>query len=51
MIPKKSLEKKLNVQIATSGKMDNAIQLWLNMYQNTPPWIGGEKDVKGLNLR
>ena len=50
MIPKKSLEKKLNVQIATSGKMDNAIQLWLNMYQNTPPWIGGEKDVKGLNL-
>lgn len=50
MLPKQSLEKKLNVQIATSGVMDNAVQLWLNMYKNTPPWLGGEAHVKSLNL-
>lgn len=50
MLPKQNLEKKLNVQIATSGVMDNAIQLWLNMYKNTPPWLGGEAHTKCLNL-
>lgn len=50
MLPKQSLEKKLNVQIATSGIMDNSIQLWLNMYKNTPPWLGGTANVKCLNL-
>lgn len=50
MLPKQNLEKKLNVQIATSGVMDNAIQLWLKMYKNTPPWLGGEAHVKSLNL-
>lgn len=50
MLPKQNLEKKLNVQIATSGVMDNAIQLWLNMYKNTPPWLGGEANTKCLNL-
>ena len=50
MLPKNNLEKKLNVQIATSGVMDNAIQLWLMMYKNTPTWLGGEAHVKSLNL-
>lgn len=50
MLPKTNLEKKLNVQIATSGVMDNAIQLWLKMYKNIPPWLGGEAHVKSLNL-
>lgn len=50
MFPKNSLEKKLNVQIATSGVMDNAIQLWLKMYKNIPPWLGGENHIKSLNL-
>lgn len=50
MLPKSNLEKKLNVQIATSGVMDNAIQLWLKMYRNLPPWLGGEAHVKSLNL-
>jgi A118 family predicted phage portal protein len=50
MFPKQNLEKKLNVQIATSGVMDNAISLWLQMYQNKPPWLGGEEDIRSMNL-
>lgn len=50
MLPKQNLEKKLNVQIATSGVMDNAIQLWLKMYRNMPPWLGGNAHVKSLNI-
>ena len=50
MFPKNNLEKKLDVQIATSALMDNAIQLWMQMYENTPPWLGGPAHVKSLNL-
>lgn len=50
MFPKNSLEKKLDVQIATSSRMDNAIQLWMQMYENTPPWLGGPAHIKSLNL-
>ncbi len=50
MFPKYNLEQKLNVQIATSGVMDNAISLWLQMYENKPPWIGGKENIRSLNL-
>lgn len=50
MLPKKNLEKRLNVQIATSAIMDNSIQLWLKMYENKPPWLGGKANVRSLNL-
>lgn len=50
MFPKQNLERKLNVQIATSGVMDNAISLWLQMYENKPPWMGGEADTRTMNL-
>ncbi len=50
MLPKQNLERKLNVQIATSGVMDNAIRMWLQMYLNKPTWMGGENHVKCLNL-
>lgn len=50
MFPKQNLERNLNVQIATSGVMDNAISLWLQMYENKPPWLGGEEDTKSMNL-
>lgn len=50
MFPKKTLENKLKVQIATSAQMDNAIELWADMYSNHPPWEGGRKDVRPLNL-
>ena len=46
MLPKQNLEKKLNVQIATSGVMDNAISLWLQMYQDKPPWLGGKGTLR-----
>lgn len=36
MFPKQNLERNLNVQIATSGVMDNAISLWFQMYENKP---------------
>lgn len=50
MLPKSDFERKLNVKIATSNLMDNAITLWLQMYENKPPWLGGDADVKSLNL-
>lgn len=50
MFPKKTIENKLNVQIATSALMDNSINMWMNMYANHPPWEGGEKHVKPLNI-
>lgn len=50
MLPKSDFEKKLNVKIATSNLMDDAINLWLAMYQNKPPWLGGPSNVKCLNL-
>lgn len=50
LFPKQNLEKKLDVQIATSNLMDNAIELWRQMYQDTPPWLGGKACVKSLNL-
>lgn len=50
MLPHNSLEKKLDVKIATSGVMDNAISLWLQMYEDKPPWMGGKGCIKTLNL-
>lgn len=48
--PKQTLEKKLDVQVATSAVMDEAISLWLDMYKDEPPWLGGEDDIKTMNL-
>lgn len=42
LLPRNSIEKELKVQIAVSGIMDNAIQLWKDMYENHPPWEGKE---------
>lgn len=50
MFPKNDLEKKLNVQIATSAVMDSEIALWMQMYMNQPPWLGGEQHTNCLNL-
>lgn len=50
LFPKQNLEKKLGIQIATSGVMDNAITIWLEMYKNQAPWIGGKEDTKSMNL-
>ncbi len=50
MFPKSEFEKKLNIKIATSSLMDNAIDLWSKMYEEKPPWLGGPMDIKSLNL-
>lgn len=42
LLPRNSIEKELNVDIATSSSMDEAIQMWKDMYENKPPWIGEE---------
>ena len=50
LTPQASIEKKLDVKIATSDVMDNAIELWSHMYDNSPPWRGGPANVIPLNL-
>ena len=49
-MPNNSVEKALGVEICESGVMQNAIELWHNMYKNEPPWRGGEDNVIPLNL-
>lgn len=50
LIPKNNIEKQLNVTVATSAVMENAIELWSMMYGNNPPWRGGEAGIVPLNL-
>lgn len=50
LTPKNNIERKLNVSIATSVVMERAIEFWGQMYENNPPWRGGEADVIPLNL-
>lgn len=50
LIPRNNAEKKVNISVATSGIMDNAIDLWSKMYENLPPWRGGEENIITLNL-
>ena len=45
-----AIANKLNVQIATSARMDVAIQEWEQLYEGNPPWMGGEDQVQTLNL-
>lgn len=40
LLPRQNLEKQMHVEIAESTVMDNAIQLWRDMYENHPPWEG-----------
>lgn len=49
LLPISSVKKELKVQIAVSNVMDNAIQLWKDMYENHPPWWG-EEGVLCTNL-
>lgn len=50
LIPKSNIEKQFNITVATSTIMENAIELWGRMYENNPPWRGGEARVIPLNL-
>lgn len=50
LLPKRNIEKLLNVSVTTSAVMENAIELWVRMYTNEPPWRGGKAGVIPLNL-
>lgn len=45
---KTTIEKAFDTEIAVSGKMENAINLWTLMYEGKPPWLS--EDIKTLNL-
>lgn len=45
---KKTIETAFETDIAVSGKMENAIHMWAEMYEGRPPWTGDT--VKTLNL-
>lgn len=50
LLNRKHLEGKIASNIAVSGKMSDAIELWKELYINEPPWIGGEKNVIPMNI-
>ena len=50
MFPKQNLEQRLNVQIATSARMDESISLWLQMYKDEPPWLGSPGHEKTMGI-
>ena len=39
MIGKNTLEQTLHVSPVISSEMENAIQLWGDMYKGNPPWV------------
>lgn len=48
MLPKASVERELHVRIAESEVMKRAVEEWMDMYKDNPPWK--RKDVITLNL-
>lgn len=45
---KATIENAFDTTIAISSNMDNAIHMWAEMYEGSPPWMSD--DVKTLNL-
>lgn len=45
---KVTIEKAFETTIAVSGKMENSINLWAQMYEGRPPWLNDS--IKTLNL-
>ena len=50
MIPYKDIEAAEQIDTPLSTDMINALDRWHEMYLNEAPWLGGEDDVKSLNL-
>ena len=50
MVPYKNIEQVERVESPLSEEMVNALALWHDLYLNKPPWLGGEAEVKSLNL-
>lgn len=50
MIPYKNVEQVERVESPLSTEMTEALNKWYLLYMNKPPWLGGEAEVKSLNL-
>ena len=48
LLNKDLVAKKLNIDVAVSNNMSNAIDLWSKIYENKAPWL--DDDIKSLNL-
>ena len=44
------LEAALGIEISVSSKMEEAISLWIKMFQNEPPWVDEEKGEFTMSL-
>ena len=40
LLPQNSIEKELSVEVVTSGAMEQALKIWIEMYNNVPYWKG-----------
>ena len=50
MIPYRSIEQAESIETPLSTDMVNALDLWYRLYMNQAHWLGGDADVKSLNL-
>lgn len=50
MIPYRNIEQVENIETPLSTDMTNALDQWYRLYLNQAYWLGGEANVKSLNL-
>ena len=50
MIPYRSIETAEKIETPLSTDMVNALNLWYDLYRNQARWLGGEENVRSLNL-
>lgn len=50
MIGSRTIEQSLHVTPAISGEMENAIQLWTDMYKNRAPWLNEPSTVNPVRI-
>ena len=50
MIPYRSIEQAESIETPLSTDMVNALDLWYRLYMNQAHWLGGDANVKSLNL-
>ena len=50
MIPYRSIETAEKIETPLSTDMVNALNLWYDLYRNQAHWLGGEENVRSLNL-
>lgn len=50
MIGAQTIERKLNVTPAISSQMEEAIQLWADMYKNQSPWLNEPSNVNPVRI-